>query len=93
MAVTPSGKGRGNGKKHLLGGKECGKWRKEEGWDIISIVSSGSGSGFLTSYGSGSACQKVTVPMVVPVPVRQHLFYLRLLPVFLPAAFGLRLVQ
>ncbi len=34
---------------------------------------SGSGSNFLTSYGSGSTNQKVTVPTVpVPVPVPQH---------------------
>ncbi len=32
---------------------------------------SGSGSNFLTSYGSGSTRQKVTVP-TVPVPVPQH---------------------
>jgi hypothetical protein len=32
---------------------------------------SGSGSDFLTSYGSGSTRQKVTVP-TVPVPVPQH---------------------
>jgi hypothetical protein len=41
------------------------------------MSSSGSGSDFLTSYGSGygsgSTCQKVTVPTVpVPVPVQQH---------------------
>jgi hypothetical protein len=35
------------------------------------ISSSGSGSDFLTSYGSGSISQKVTVPMV-PVPVPQR---------------------
>ncbi len=34
---------------------------------------SGSGSDFLTSYGSGSTSQKVTVP-TVPVPVPQHWF-------------------
>ena len=33
-----------------------------------------SGSDFLTSYGSGSTSQKVTVP-TVPVPVPQHWFY------------------
>jgi hypothetical protein len=33
------------------------------------ISSSGSGSDFLTSYGSGSTSQKVTVP-TVPVPQR-----------------------
>jgi hypothetical protein len=32
---------------------------------------SSSGSDFLTSYGSGSASQKVTVP-AVPVPVAQR---------------------
>jgi hypothetical protein len=42
-----------------------------------TIISYGSGSDFLTSYGSssgsGSTSQKVTVPMVpVPVPVPQH---------------------
>ncbi len=35
------------------------------------ISSSGSGSNFLTNYGSGSTSQKVTVP-TVPVPVPQH---------------------
>jgi hypothetical protein len=33
-----------------------------------NIINYGSGSDFLTSYGSGSTSQKVTVPMV-PVPV------------------------
>jgi hypothetical protein len=37
------------------------------------VISYGSGSDFLTSYGSGSTSQKVTVPTVpVPVPVQQH---------------------
>jgi hypothetical protein len=35
------------------------------------IFISSSGSDFLTSYGSGSTIQKVTVP-TVPVPVPQH---------------------
>ena len=48
-----------------------------EGYQIHNFISSsgsgtvinyGSGSDFLTSYGSGSTSQKVTVPMV-PVPV------------------------
>jgi hypothetical protein len=41
-----------------------------EGNQIHNFMSS-SGSDFLTSYGSGSASQKVTVP-TVPVPVPQH---------------------
>jgi hypothetical protein len=36
-----------------------------------TIINNGSGSDFLTSYGSGSARQKVTVPTV---PVPQHWF-------------------
>ncbi len=38
-----------------------------EGNPMHNFMSS-SGSDFLTSYGSGSTCQKVTVP----VPVPQH---------------------
>ncbi len=34
-----------------------------------TVIKYGSGSDFLTSYGSGSTRQKVTV---VPVPVPQH---------------------
>ncbi len=35
------------------------------------VINYGSDSDFLTSYGSGSTCQKVTVPTVlVPVPQR-----------------------
>jgi hypothetical protein len=34
-----------------------------------TVINYGSGTDFLTSYGSGSTCQKVTVPMV---PVPQH---------------------
>jgi hypothetical protein len=40
-----------------------------------TVIYYGSGSDFLTSYGSGSTSQKVTVPTVtvpVPVPVPQH---------------------
>ena len=44
-----------------------------------TVINYGSGSDFLPSYGSGygsgSTCQKVTVPTVpvpVPVPVPQH---------------------
>jgi hypothetical protein len=40
-----------------------------------TVINYGSGSDFLTSYGSGSTSQKVTVPTVpvpVPVPVPQH---------------------
>ncbi len=44
-----------------------------------TVINYGSGSDFLTSYGSGygsgSTSQKVTVPTVpVPVPVPQHCF-------------------
>ncbi len=42
-----------------------------------TVINYGSGSDFLTIYGSGSGstCQKVTVPTVpVPVPVPQHWF-------------------
>ncbi len=48
-----------------------------EGNQIHNFISgSGSGSDFLTSYGSGSTKQKDTVPTVpVPVPVPQHWFY------------------
>ncbi len=62
------------------------EWKKKlnEGNQIHNFISSsgsgtvihyGSGSDFLTSYGSGpgSTSQKVTVPTVpVPVPVTQH---------------------
>jgi hypothetical protein len=47
-----------------------------------TVINYGSGSDFLTSYGSGygsgSTSQKVTVPTVsvpVPVPVPQHWFF------------------
>ncbi len=44
-----------------------------------TVINYGSGSDFLTSYGSGygsgSTNQKVTVP-TVPVPVPQHCWYL-----------------
>jgi hypothetical protein len=36
-----------------------------------TVINYGSGSDFLTCYGSGSTSQKVTVP-TVPVPVPQH---------------------
>ncbi len=36
-----------------------------------TVINNGSGSDFLTSYGSGSTRQKATVP-TVPVPVPQH---------------------
>jgi len=36
-----------------------------------TVINCGSSSDFLTSYGSGSTSQKVTVPRV-PVPVPQH---------------------
>jgi hypothetical protein len=36
-----------------------------------TVINYGSGSDFLTSYGSFSTSQKVTVP-TVPVPVPQH---------------------
>ena len=36
-----------------------------------TVINYGSDSDFLTSYGSGSTSQKVTVP-TVPVPVPQH---------------------
>ena len=41
-----------------------------EGNQIHNFMSS-SGSGTVINYGSGSTCQKVTVP-TVPVPVPQH---------------------
>jgi hypothetical protein len=49
-----------------------------------TVINYGSGSDFLTSYGSGygsgSTSQKVTVPTVpVPVPVPQHCLYLQYL--------------
>ncbi len=61
----------------------CKMWMKKmlnEGNQIYNFISSygfgtlinyGSGSDFLTSYGSGSTSQKVTVP-TVPVPVPQR---------------------
>ncbi len=57
----------------------CKMWKKKmlnEGTQIHNFISSsGSGSDFVTSYGSGSGSgytrQKVTVP-TVPVPVPQH---------------------
>jgi hypothetical protein len=39
--------------------------------DSGTVINYGPGSDFLTSYGSGSTRQKVTVPKV-PVPVPQH---------------------
>ncbi len=53
-----------------------------------TVINYGSGSDFLTrygsGYGSGSTSQKVTVP-TVPVPVSQHWFYLSFpLPIPLP---------
>ena len=39
--------------------------------DSGTVINYGSGSDFLTCYGSGSTRQKVTVPKV-PVPVPQH---------------------
>ena len=41
-----------------------------------TVIYYGSGSDFLTSYGSGSTSQKVTVP-TVPVPVPQRWLQLR----------------
>ncbi len=35
-----------------------------------TVINYSSGSDFLTSYGSGSSSQKVTVPKTVPVPQR-----------------------
>ncbi len=46
------------------------KKKYNEGNQIHNFMSS-SGSGTVTNYGSGSTCQKVTVP-TVPVPVPQH---------------------
>ncbi len=41
-----------------------------------TVINYGSGSDFVTSYGSGSTSQKVTVLTVpVPVPVPQHCFF------------------
>jgi hypothetical protein len=42
-----------------------------------TVINYGSGSDFVTSYGSGSIRQKVPVPTVpVPVPVPQHCFFM-----------------
>jgi hypothetical protein len=41
-----------------------------------AVINYGSGSDFLTSYGSGSTSQKVMVPPV-PVPVPQHWLQIR----------------
>ncbi len=56
----------------------CKMWNVNEGYQIHNFVSSSGsgteinyGSDFLTSYGSGSTSQKVTVP-TVPVPVPQR---------------------
>jgi hypothetical protein len=51
-------------------------WVCENFCDVIyyssgTVIDYGSGSEFSSSYGSGSATQKVTVP-TVPVPVPQH---------------------
>jgi hypothetical protein len=58
-----------------------------------TVINYGSGSDFLTSYGSGygsgSTSQKVTVP-TVPVPVPQHCEYHHLIPSKLKLAISLR---
>ena len=42
----------------------------------VTVINYGSGSDFLTNYGSGyvpgSTSQKLPVPVPVPVPVPQH---------------------
>ena len=47
----------------------CLKKMVNEGKQMHSFISS-SGSGTVIYYGSGSICQKVTVPPTVPVPQR-----------------------
>jgi hypothetical protein len=56
-------------KKMLNEGNQIHNFLSSSGSGTVIIY--GSCSDFLTSYGSGSTCQKVTVPMVpVPVPKR-----------------------
>jgi hypothetical protein len=62
-------------KKMLIEGNQINNFMSSSGSGTVIIY--GSGSDFLTSYGSGygsgSNSQKVTVPTVpVPVPVPQH---------------------
>ena len=64
-------------KKMLIEGNQIRNFMSSPGSG--TVINSGSGSDFLTSYGSGSGStsQKVTVPTVpvpvpVPAPVPQH---------------------
>ncbi len=62
-------------KKMLIEGNQIHHFMSSSGSG--TVIKYGSGSDFLTSYGSGygsgSTSQKVTVPTVpVPVPVPQH---------------------
>jgi hypothetical protein len=60
-------------KKMLIEGNQINNFMSSSGSG--TVINYGSGSDFLTSYGSGygsgSTSQKVTVP-TVPVPVPQH---------------------
>jgi hypothetical protein len=58
-------------KKMLNEGNQIHYFISSSGSGTVINYSSGPGSDFLTSYGSGSTSQKVTVP-TVPVPVPQR---------------------
>ncbi len=54
-------------------GNQIHNFISSSGSETVIYYGFGSGSDFLTNYGSGSTSQKVTVPTVsVPVPVPQH---------------------
>jgi hypothetical protein len=58
-------------KKMLNEGNEIHNFISSSGCG--TVINYGSGSDFLTSYGSGSTSQKVTIPTVpVPYPVPQR---------------------
>ena len=58
-------------KKMFNKGNQIHNFMYSSGSGTVINYGSGSVSDFLTSYGSGSTKQKVTVP-TVPVPVPQH---------------------
>jgi hypothetical protein len=62
-------------KKMFNEGNQLHNFMSSPGSGTVINYRSGSGSDFLTSYGSGSTSQKVMVPTVpVPVPVPQHCY-------------------
>jgi hypothetical protein len=58
-------------KKMFNEGNQIHNFMYSSGSGTVINYGACSGSDFLTSYGSGSTSQKVTVP-TVPVPVPQH---------------------